>query len=231
MDPVARQVSLPVFDDICESWLTRLLFGVDLATMNTREKMSLAFIVTKDEEVRSSSVNSEGDNIATSEVSMASGCLEITPKPVVSKGFECEECLTTCKFKGEKLYHMYVHGEEPTLIPCLECNMAFRKMFSYRNHMKCVHQKVRPHKCEECEKSFFFRKDLSKHILAVHERRKPFSCPHCQRCFAKKEHMHRHVRALHASEKQRTDFATVENEGTQLISCSTKRPEQGKLLP
>jgi len=144
-------------------------------------KMSLQFLMCTDQEQDEvMSFISDGDSSTRSK-----------------DGKVCSECSSPLKFKGEVLYHKLQHGVQKDLIPCHDCKLAFTKMFAYRNHYKCVHEKVKRHKCTKCDKSFFFKKDLPKHVLAVHEKLKPFECPTCTRAFAKKEHMQRHVKALH----------------------------------
>mmetsp|Transcript_26022 Transcript_26022/g.102268 ORF Transcript_26022/g.102268 Transcript_26022/m.102268 type:complete len:160 (-) Transcript_26022:1109-1588(-) len=150
--------------------------------MATGDKMSLEYLMCA---------------IAEDEVMSVVSDAETTSQEKDSKLF-CTECSTPCKFKGELLYHQLQHGIREDLIPCHECKLAFTKMFAYRNHHKCVHEKVKRHKCTMCDKSFFFKKDLPKHVMAVHQKLKPYQCPTCDRAFAKKEHMQRHVKALHS---------------------------------
>mmetsp|Transcript_21470 Transcript_21470/g.31230 ORF Transcript_21470/g.31230 Transcript_21470/m.31230 type:complete len:172 (-) Transcript_21470:168-683(-) len=111
--------------------------------------------------------------------------------------YQCSVCQAHCKYKCELLYHDYLHGLNKDITVCHECELGFTKMFTYRSHIKCVHQKIKRYKCGECGKGFYFKKDLPKHELAVHAKLKPFSCTSCSKSFAKREHLQRHARSAH----------------------------------
>lgn len=151
-------------------------------------KMEVGFLITEDDE--------GGDQDAGDDEDTESGT-EHLPEETVSHDQMCSTCGAVLKFKGEVLFHQHIHGIKDCALICETCQLGFSKRYTYRNHVKCVHNKEKRYKCSQCDKAFFFRKDLPKHITAVHNRAKPHKCPQCDRGFAKREHMYRHVRTVH----------------------------------
>mmetsp|Transcript_677 Transcript_677/g.2253 ORF Transcript_677/g.2253 Transcript_677/m.2253 type:complete len:176 (+) Transcript_677:136-663(+) len=81
------------------------------------------------------------------------------------------------------------------------CGKFFRMQRDLRHHVKCVHEKLRPHQCTQCDAKFSIKPNLSRHIRTVHEGKRPFKCSICARAFGLKENLDKHVRLVH--EKQR----------------------------
>lgn len=53
-------------------------------------------------------------------------------------------------------------------------------------HVKCVHDKVKPHSCDVCHKAFTIKGDLDQHKL-VHSGVKPHECQLCDVKFARSD--------------------------------------------
>uniref|UniRef100_A0A7S3E7Q7 C2H2-type domain-containing protein n=1 Tax=Rhodosorus marinus TaxID=101924 RepID=A0A7S3E7Q7_9RHOD len=162
----------------------------DSVKAGSSHRMSVAFLVGETSDEASSltpRVQEEGSGDGK-----ASGSAKET-------SLQCRVCHAQCKFKSELLYHDYMHGLNRDITVCQECELGFTKMFTYRSHIKCVHQKIKRYKCGECGKGFYFKKDLPKHQAAVHAKLKPFSCTTCGKSFAKKEHLQRHARTAHGT--------------------------------
>jgi len=112
---------------------------------------------------------------------------------------QCPVCHAICKFKSEVLYHEYLHGLNNDLTICHECQMGFTKMFTYRSHVKCVHEKVKRYFCKECGKGFYFRKGLRKHEITMHANPEQFICSSCATAFATNDQLQRHYRTVHGA--------------------------------
>eukprot|EP00188_Purpureofilum_apyrenoidigerum_P000254 Plantae.Rhodophyta-Purpureofilum_apyrenoidigerum.ctg11012.p1 GENE.Plantae.Rhodophyta-Purpureofilum_apyrenoidigerum.ctg11012~~Plantae.Rhodophyta-Purpureofilum_apyrenoidigerum.ctg11012.p1 ORF type:complete len:193 (+),score=32.22 Plantae.Rhodophyta-Purpureofilum_apyrenoidigerum.ctg11012:51-581(+) len=84
---------------------------------------------------------------------------------------------------------------------CDQCGKFFRMQRDLRHHVKCVHEKLRPHQCTQCDAKFSIKPNLSRHIRTVHEGMKPFECSICSKAFGLKENLDKHIRLVH--EKQR----------------------------
>ncbi|KAJ8903365.1 hypothetical protein NDN08_004473 [Rhodosorus marinus] len=152
-------------------------------------RMSLSFLVGDDTEAGSGSPDEKEEKKKD----------EVATKKKAAIVHQCPVCQTVCKFKSEVLYHEYLHGLNNDLTICHECELGFTKMFTYRSHVKCVHEKVKRHYCKECGKGFYFGKGLRKHEIAMHTKPKQFICSSCGKTFAKNDQLQRHRQTVHGA--------------------------------
>ena len=76
------------------------------------------------------------------------------------------------------------------------CDSKFAMKSSLDKHVRCVHEKKKPHKCTICERSFGENSRLVRHIETVHEKIK-ISCEICFTKFSSKSALRYHVNSVH----------------------------------
>lgn len=86
---------------------------------------------------------------------------------------------------------------------CDICKVAFSQKSHLTQHVKTVHEKIRPYKCDQCTRAFGKRYDLISHIDAVHKKERPHGCPYCNKQFAKRSNLTRHIEHMHPSKRAR----------------------------
>lgn len=85
---------------------------------------------------------------------------------------------------------------------CHRCSRHFSQSSHLNQHMRAVHENLKPNKCGLCRRPFAKKHDLISHHSAVHSRARPFDCSICGKAFAKKSNMWRHVSSVHAPTPQ-----------------------------
>lgn len=78
---------------------------------------------------------------------------------------------------------------------CELCDSAFALKGHLSQHIKYVHQKLRPHACPRpgCTAAFGTQFARNQHVWTVHDGRKPFVC-HCGARFGQRSHLNRHTK-------------------------------------
>ena len=72
--------------------------------------------------------------------------------------------------------------EDIKKVECEYCGKSL-KTHTLANHIRLVHEGVKPYKCDKCEKSFGKRINLRKHVEQVHEKLRNFHCEICGKAF------------------------------------------------
>ena len=83
---------------------------------------------------------------------------------------------------------------------CLICNKSLVSAGALKNHIKTVHEKLKPFQCDKCEASFGMKHTLDNHFKAIHLTIKAYKCNICGREFGVKGTFKRHVRNVHEKE-------------------------------
>ncbi len=100
--------------------------------------------------------------------------------------------------KGDKEYLGGRNAShEPKLFSCNLCNKSFGIKYYLNQHVKQVHEKLKPFSCTLCKKSFAQRGVLTRHVNAVHNKLKPFSCTLCDKSFNQKRDLIKHIDEVH----------------------------------
>ena len=81
----------------------------------------------------------------------------------------CELCKKQLKNKYSYRFHMRTIHENPQLFHCEICNKTIKGKYSFKSHVKLVHEK-QFYQCEECGKKFLSAAGLINHIEQVHEK-------------------------------------------------------------
>ena len=98
--------------------------------------------------------------------------------------------------KSHLLQHVRTVHEEIKPFMCEICQTSFSTKYVVERHIAQVHEKKK-FLCPHCPKKFF---DLNYHIKFVHEV-KPYPCHLCSITFIKKSGLENHISAVH--EKKR----------------------------
>jgi len=100
-----------------------------------------------------------------------------------SKDYNCWDCDKKCGSSGRLRRHITAHvGEQRRSGACDICGKLVDNQMRFLKHMKS-HKSRTLVTCETCGKTFKFPCDLSDHIKVVHNGIKPYSCKICGKEF------------------------------------------------
>jgi uncharacterized Zn-finger protein len=161
----------------------------------------------------------------------------VTPSAVVTKKEHgCHLCGKSFSFLSVLHKHIAQHGK----YKCDHCGMGFTRSSWLENHLKEVHQIVRPefgghnepeakkiHRCHLCEKAFLFHSVLLRHI-AMHNK---YKCEYCQKGFARRGHLEDHLaEEHHADGNESTSSGSGRNREHPCPLCGKVSIENRKFL-
>lgn len=105
----------------------------------------------------------------------------------------CHLCGITAKNHESLRGHMYYTHSQKRLT-CEECGRVFKKLYSYKMHIKKEHTGERTFTCDSCGKRFFTNYELNNHIKSRHLKQRPHICQYCQKGFSSRFAMKTHER-------------------------------------
>ncbi|XP_051155292.1 zinc finger protein 271-like [Leptopilina boulardi] len=114
-----------------------------------------------------------------------------------AKIFKCVSCPKI--FVDEEFYQKHRNVHDPECwnnFKCEICSRSFRDNVRLREHMKSIHEGVKPHACDMCGKSFHRLSNMKAH-RALHFGHK---CPHCEQNFEKIRQLVNHIQEDHGLE-------------------------------
>nr|XP_029513830.1 uncharacterized protein LOC115128275 [Oncorhynchus nerka] len=91
--------------------------------------------------------------------------------------------------------HQGRHREKRCSFSCTRCNLEFRFLGSYREHMQ-EHAAQRPYVCPLCPKTYITEEDLNTHLCGNHQPCESLKCDTCEKGFTSFRNLERH-RLLH----------------------------------
>uniref|UniRef100_A0A8C7GEJ2 C2H2-type domain-containing protein n=1 Tax=Oncorhynchus kisutch TaxID=8019 RepID=A0A8C7GEJ2_ONCKI len=91
--------------------------------------------------------------------------------------------------------HQGRHREKRCSFSCTQCNLEFRFLGSYREHMQ-EHAAQRPYVCPLCPKTYITEEDLNTHLCENHQPCESLKCDTCEKGFTSFRNLERH-RLLH----------------------------------
>ena len=56
----------------------------------------------------------------------------------------------------------------PRILKCDDCNVNFKGLNNFQDHINGVHLNVKTHECDDCVKSFAYKGNLDNHVRKVH---------------------------------------------------------------
>lgn len=121
---------------------------------------------------------------------------EMFSDPTV-KVFKCVSCPKI--FVDEEFYQKHRNVHDPECwnnFKCEICSRSFRDNVRLKEHMKSIHEGVKPHSCDVCGKSFHRLSNMKAH-RALHFGHK---CPHCEQNFEKIRQLVTHIQDDHGLE-------------------------------
>ena len=117
-----------------------------------------------------------------------------------NKSISCEKCPSTFSAMTHYTKHQKnVHCRDQESYKCEECDKEFKNRDSFRNHVMCVHDKLKKFKCSQCDKAFSIEQYLTKHIFRIHQSTTEIihECNLCEKKFFSKDTMGIHKRVVH----------------------------------
>jgi len=87
-----------------------------------------------------------------------------------SRPFKCDEgCAQVFTQKSHLNQHVRAVHEGLRPFHCTLCNRSFGKKYDLTSHLDAVHFNIRNHICNECGKAFSKRSNLVRHCVRVHK--------------------------------------------------------------
>ena len=86
--------------------------------------------------------------------------------------------------------------DRETTITCDKCGKDFRRSY-ISEHIKWVHEGVKPFNCKLCDKAFIKESMLIRHVQLFHKKQKNFVCHLCGKAFSTNQHLQRHRESIH----------------------------------
>ena len=112
--------------------------------------------------------------------------------------FMCDECPNAFDTKRALQNHITTThtdiSKKKGSKKCEYCGKAFMTDFSFREHVKVVHEKSTPFKCDQCDKSFGTKAHLKDHTNRLHTN---LPCPLCKKTFSNDRTYHEHIQVDH----------------------------------
>lgn len=114
----------------------------------------------------------------------------------------CQQCGKKFKSKSGLRLHRATHDDDPDKrkrFSCSQCDSTFSARSSVTQHIKFVHQKLKPHTCDECGSSFPSSYILDQH-LQIHvnpNTRQKFHCKECHKFYFTRTGLTQHVKSVH----------------------------------
>jgi len=107
--------------------------------------------------------------------------------------YSCPHCSYSATEKCDFDTHMETHAGTPERpYACSLCDSTFAKGYVLNNHIKNVHNRVRPHTCDTCGRKFFNSSGLEQHIRS-HTGECPFKCNECGKSYRSGTALKRHI--------------------------------------
>lgn len=111
----------------------------------------------------------------------------------------CQLCEKQFETKLQMRNHGYrVHCKADN--KCPYCLREFKRKHHLKDHVKTVHEGIRPYQCTYCDRSFGLSKTLRVHLMG-HTNKRPFDCNICQKTFRQIAELNRHLKN-HSSDIQ-----------------------------
>ncbi|XP_054744913.1 zinc finger protein weckle-like [Anastrepha obliqua] len=113
----------------------------------------------------------------------------------------CSQCSKSFKNIFDLNLHIKTHRplSEKRIFPCPQCDRKFSQKCYVANHIKFVHEDIRPFICEECGEGTRTETTLREHML-IHTDLAPFECEICKKFFKKQSRLKSHMQ-IHSSSK------------------------------
>ena len=108
---------------------------------------------------------------------------------------KCEQCDFTGSKHMIQCHMYYYHPKGPELI-CDTCGYRTPHNSVLKQHIRMVHQKIKPYSCGKCHRSFFSESRLKDHDAVFHKNQL-FSCEKCHKSYKIRRQLQVHIRSIH----------------------------------
>ncbi|XP_030377323.1 zinc finger protein 493-like [Scaptodrosophila lebanonensis] len=151
---------------------------------------------TNVEEVAEDTASEKGSLLKSSEEKRLTKCVSSKDKPKkIERKLLCTKCDKTFGTRVGLQRHMQCHVAitQRKMYPCETCDMKFVSNSYLWQHVRHVHQNVRPLPiiCEQCGTGVLSNAALKDHML-VHTEYAPHECDICQKCFKSERCLRQH---------------------------------------
>ena len=120
----------------------------------------------------------------------------VTHETEENKIFSCEICGSALKTIYSYRRHMkIIHNSERNL-PCRYCGKLFRDISEITGHEK-IHLEKKPYPCDMCSMSFVLPHRLKRHQMS-HTGEKPYTCEFCNHKMRDKDYLAKHIKKYHS---------------------------------
>ena len=108
---------------------------------------------------------------------------------------KCEQCEFTGSKHMLQCHMYYYHPKGPELI-CDTCGYRTPHNSVLKQHIRMVHQKIKPYSCGKCHRSFFSESRLKDHDIVFHNNQM-FICDICKKSYKIRRQLQVHIRSVH----------------------------------
>ncbi|XP_073822629.1 uncharacterized protein [Musca autumnalis] len=132
--------------------------------------------------------------------------------------FECPICQKDCSTRSRLKMHLRQHlpQEEKLVVPCPFCDRKFGQVGAMRQHVRGIHQDIKPYICDQCGRACKTLAALNEHQL-VHTDECPFECDVCKKRFKNKPRLKAHMDTHNESVYKCQDCGLVLNTKRTLL--------------
>ncbi|KAJ8704898.1 hypothetical protein PYW08_012218 [Mythimna loreyi] len=121
------------------------------------------------------------------------------------RDFICDICKKTFKTKTRLETHMVTHSGHlaKKLAYCQQCQVQYKNIQVYRNHLKTSAKHSEGHPCSECNKKFRSKGYLRQHYNFYHLRKSRYKCEVCNKIFISNWRLRNHKQQYHGLSRPR----------------------------
>ncbi|KPJ10206.1 GDNF-inducible zinc finger protein 1 [Papilio machaon] len=145
----------------------------------------------------------------------------------VKRDYICDICKKTFKTKSRLESHIVSHNTilANKMAFCMECNVQYKNIYVYRNHLKnSANHSERVYECEDCKKKFASKVYWRKHWEFYHLHKSSFKCEICNKIFISDWRLKNHRQTQHGLTRSRNHCCNVC--GKKFFTQSTLRGHQ-----
>ena len=116
-----------------------------------------------------------------------------------NKTWKCSACgdkVWTTR-SGYRMHMRKEHEGETKKFQCHECGKEFYQSHMLEDHVKIVHENVKPYKCEQCDKAWGYKSSYDAHVEKYHATVKKFVCKICNLILGSSTSLREHIQFVH----------------------------------
>ena len=150
------------------------------------------------------------------------------------RSFNCNLCDKIFKEKGTLKRHQNTHitGEEKLTFKCKILDEGFTRNFNLNQHIRSIHEKIKPFVCQHCEKAYTQNIDLKRHQIKHHDSSENekekylFTCESCGKNLTRKTRLNAHKNKCNKDIALKSTQTKDEKTQNHINQSTESRPEQ-----